>query len=405
MAIRSFRRTSPITLLLGFILFLGFVIFFITPSSPPPASSTLGKYGSSATAARLSKPPKRGARPQVMHYQMNNVTTTSDPERGRERVLILTPLARFYPEYWSNLLKLSYPHELIELGFIVPKTREGNSALIKLDEAVRKVQTGPKKNRFHGVTIMRQDFDTPTPQNEKDRHALATQKLRRAAMARARNSLVFTTIGTETSWVLWLDADIVETPPTLIQDLASHDKAIVVPNCYQRYDKDGQPAIRAYDFNSWHDSPKALEMASKMGSDDVIFEGYKEMATWRTLMAYQRVEGGDVKAETKLEGVGGTALMVKAEVHRDGAMFPPFAFYNLIETEGFAKMARRLGHQPYGLPNYLVCILTKSACVTLAKSIFRSTITTNRNDRNDRHGIICLRPTEQKGRSLAFAVD
>jgi mannan polymerase complexes MNN9 subunit len=38
-------------------------------------------------------------------------------------------------------------------------------------------------------------------------------------------------------------------------------------------------------------------------------------------------------------------------------MFPPFPFYHLIETEGFAKMARRLGWKSYGLPNYYVCSL------------------------------------------------
>jgi mannan polymerase complexes MNN9 subunit len=346
MAARSLRRSNPITLLLALVLFLGFLVFFLSPSTPSSSIRT------STAAVAKSKP---GLRPPIQHYKMNSVKTTSDPAGNRERVLILTPLARFYPQYWANLLKLTFPRDLVELGFIVPKTREGNAALAKLEDAVRKVQTGPKKNRFHGVTIMRQDFDTPTPQNEKDRHALAAQKLRRAAMARARNSLVFTTIGTETSWVLWLDADIIETPPTLIQDLASHDKAVIIPNCFQRFtDSDGSKKIRPYDFNSWHDSPRALEIASKMGNDDVIFEGYREMATYRSLMAYERQEGGDPHAETPLEGVGGTALMVKAEVHRDGAMFPPFAFYNLIETEGFAKMARRLGHQPYGLPNYLV---------------------------------------------------
>lgn len=52
--------------------------------------------------------------------------------------------------------------------------------------------------------------------------------------------------------------------------------------------------------------------------------------------------------------MGGTALLVKADVHRDGAMFPPFPFYHLIETEGFAKMASRLGWRSYGLPNYYV---------------------------------------------------
>jgi len=35
-------------------------------------------------------------------------------------------------------------------------------------------------------------------------------------------------------------------------------------------------------------------------------------------------------------------------------MFPPFPFYNLIETEGFAKMAKRLGWGSTGLPNYKV---------------------------------------------------
>ena len=41
-------------------------------------------------------------------------------------------------------------------------------------------------------------------------------------------------------------------------------------------------------------------------------------------------------------------------MHRDGAMFPPFPFYHLIETEGFAKMAQRLKWQSWGLPNYFV---------------------------------------------------
>lgn len=63
---------------------------------------------------------------------------------------------------------------------------------------------------------------------------------------------------------------------------------------------------------------------------------------------------GNQRHVIDLDGVGGTALLVKADVHRDGAMFPPFPFYHLIETEGFAKMARRLGWKSYGLPNYYV---------------------------------------------------
>lgn len=51
-----------------------------------------------------------------------------------------------------------------------------------------------------------------------------------------------------------------------------------------------------------------------------------------------------------------TALMVKAGVHRDGATFPAFPFYHLLESEGFAKMARRLGYTCWGLPQYLVTL-------------------------------------------------
>ena len=181
-------------------------------------------------------------------------------------------------------------------------------------------------------------------------------------MARARNSLLFTTLGPTTSWVLWLDADIVETPPTLLQDLASHDKPIIVPNCYQR---DVNPDtrkldVRPYDYNSWQDSEIAEQLGQKMSNDEILVEGYADIATYRTLMAHV-ADGGANRDQTKemqLDGVGGTALLVKAEVHRDGAMFPPFPFYHLIETEGFAKMAKRLGWNAWGLPNYFVSLAT-----------------------------------------------
>lgn len=65
----------------------------------------------------------------------------------------------------------------------------------------------------------------------------------------------------------------------------------------------------------------------------------------------------------ELDGVGGTALLVKADVHRDGAMFPPFPFYHLIETEGFAKMAQRLNWKSYGLPNYFVGASSEVPCI------------------------------------------
>lgn len=362
-------RTYALALLLG--LGILYCLFSLSYSSSLDPSQLMRKRRADAAAQNPLSPPTSAFRrlrnadppgvhrpPPVVHYQLNNLTATANLGHNQEKVLILTPLARFYPEYWRNLLKLSYPHEHVSLGFITPKTREGDAATAALNEAIKETQSGPEDQRFQSVTILRQDFEGPAnSQDEHERHKLANQKARRAAMSQARNSLLFTTIGPSTSWVLWLDSDIVETPPTLIQDLASHDKSIIVPNCFQRYydEKNNEEAIRPYDYNSWQDSEVARRLASQMGKDDIIVEGYGELPTYRTLMAMvSEKENGDPRQEMQLDGVGGTALLVKAEVHRDGAMFPPFPFYNLIETEGFAKMASRLGYKSWGLPNYLI---------------------------------------------------
>ncbi|KAJ9365596.1 Anp1-domain-containing protein [Paecilomyces variotii] len=368
---RSIRRTSPVTLVLAAVLSFGFLFFLLSPSSSSSTATSTKSRQDDAADHPLSPPTKpflknqeyrsngQRAPPPVVHYHMNNLTSTADPLANGERVLILTPLARFYQEYWDNLVRLSYPHELISLGFIIPKTKEGNAATSALQAAIAATQSGPIDDRFASVSILRQDFDPPiASQDEKERHKMENQKIRRESMSRARNSLLFTTLGPSTSWVLWLDADIVETPPTLIQDMASHNKAVIVPNCFQRYynDEKKKMDVRPYDYNSWRDSDTAQQLAEKMGPDEILLEGYAEMPTYRTLMAYL-ADTSDERKQNKvipLDGVGGTALLVKAEVHRDGAMFPPFPFYHMVETEGFAKMARRLGYECFGLPNYFV---------------------------------------------------
>ncbi|EAS34787.3 MNN9 protein [Coccidioides immitis RS] len=368
MAVRSLRRTNPITFVLACALAIGFLIFIFSPNS---RTVTAAQRQKDAAQNPLSPPTKpffktqlfkangRRVPPPVVNYNLNNVTTTVNSAERHERVLILTPLARFYPQYWENLEKLTYPHQYISLGFIIPKTREGNAATSALQKAITKTQSGPVDDRFASITILRQDFDPPiASQDEKERHKFSNQKIRREAMARARNSLLFTTLGPSTSWVLWIDADIIETPPTLIQDLTRHNKPVLVPNCYQRYmnTEKKKMDIRPYDYNSWLDTDSSLALANRMGPDEIILEGYAEMPTYRTLMAHlaDRSPNRDTERTMELHGVGGTVLLVKAEVHRDGAMFPAFPFYHLVETEGFAKMARRLGWKCYGLPNYFV---------------------------------------------------
>jgi mannan polymerase complexes MNN9 subunit len=378
---RMSRGRGGITTVLSFMLFVGVLFFFFSPSSDPDSVAARQRKSDAAAANPLSPPTSafrkstnpngRRSPPPVVHYQLNNLSSTPNPIANKERILVLTPITRFYQGYWDNLLKITYPHEYISLGYIIPKTPEGNKATTELQRAIAETQSGPESDRFQSITIIRQDFEPPLhSQSEAERHKMENQKARRTSMARARNSLLFTTLGPHTSWVLWLDSDIIETPAALIQDLASFDKPIIVPNCFQRYyNPDTKSAdIRPYDYNSWRDSDTAQDLAAKMGPDDILLEGYAEMATYRTLMAHLAETDGrrDQRKIMPLDGVGGTALMVKAEVHRDGAMFPPFPFYHLVETEGFAKMARRLGWESWGLPNYLVSFTYPSSSLLLS---------------------------------------
>lgn len=390
------KKTNPVTLAIGAVLCIFILYFLMTPSTTVGGSISSSKVKKPIVAAHPLSPPTspfrkpkaskngRTAPPPVTHYNLNNVTISANPIENNENVLILTPMARFYQEYWDNLMRLTYPHQLITLGFILPKNKEGNEATSSLQAQIAKTQKfAAEKDRFKSIIILRQDFDPPlASQEESERHKMQNQKPRRAAMAKARNSLLFTTLGPSVSWVLWLDADIVESPPDLIQDLAMHDKPIVVPNCFQKYYNNDKRAMdtRPYDFNNWKDSPTADELASKMGKDDILLEGYADMATFRALMAYMYDDRADKHMEVDLDGIGGTAVLVRADVHRDGAMFPPFAFYHLIETEGFAKMAKRLGWAATGLPNYLVsfCALQNPRMtVMLTHILCRSTTTMN----------------------------
>lgn len=356
--LRNIRR-KPLSIVAGVSLVVIVYLFFFGTLSSSTASTTQ-KYSYKKKSSGWFKGNNRDSvimrdlpNDHIRHYDLNKLEAHAAAKGNDGDILILTPMSKFLPEYWDNLNQLTYDHNYISLGFIFPRTAEGDQALKQLEKAIKKTQSA--KGKFKKITVLRQDTGSLPSQLEKDRHALKVQKERRSMMSLARNSLLFSTIAPTTSWILWLDADIVETPVTLIQDLVAHKKPVISANVYQRYIKeDGTPGIRPYDFNNWVESEEGLNLASGMKEEDIIVEGYAEMATFRPLMAHFYDDKGSTTQEMALDGVGGGAVLVNADVHRDGAMFPPFPFYHLIETEGFAKMAKRLGYEVFGLPNYLV---------------------------------------------------
>jgi hypothetical protein len=241
-------------------------------------------------------------------------------------VLILTPMksaSRFLDTYFAGLEKLDYPHDLLSLGIL-----EGDSLDATFEAVRRKLEHACKG--FRRKVLVKKDFGFMLPR-EAHRHANVFQEQRRAVLARARNHLLFRALLDE-DWVLWLDVDVIEYPADIIQQLTAVDRDIVHPNCVCEYGK------VSFDLNAWTDG------------------GRKHLHDLRG------------QGIVRLQSVGGTMLLVRADRHRDGLIFPPF-FYGArsrwvrdphplrgsnvgeIETEGLAIMAKDMGIECWGLPD------------------------------------------------------
>jgi glycosyltransferase involved in cell wall biosynthesis len=242
------------------------------------------------------------------------------------RVLILTPLkdcARDLDRYSALFESLSYPRQLLSIGLLESDSRDGTweavqALLPRLSQSCRKAQAWKKDFGFH------------LP-DETSRWVRFLQIPRRAALAKSRNHLLFHALDDE-DWVLWLDADLSFYPNDLVEQLLAVQREIVHPHCVQ---VTGGPS---FDHNAWRDNGKLL-------------------------MQDLRAEGELVR----LDSVGGTALLVRADLHRDGLVFPPFPYGRKnsrartnhpftgpeggeMETEGLALMAAEMGHQCWGMP-------------------------------------------------------
>ncbi|KAI8343059.1 Anp1-domain-containing protein [Chlamydoabsidia padenii] len=337
---------SPIRLTLGALFICGLLYILVrTPSSRSCTDDGLFSHLRHASS-RLTYYDMD--RPQQQHNH-----TDSDKKRRLDHVLILTPFknsAQHIGRYFDNLDRLTYPHDHISLGFLVSDSQDGTIELLQ-QRAKDYMQHSQPWQTFHRVNIFQKDFAYELASNE-DRHAFSVQVKRRQIMAKSRNTLLSAALTQEIDWVLWLDGDVVDYPPSLLEELMGLDKDIVVPNCYwHSYNEVG-----GYDRNNWMETKESWEFQTTLKPSDVLVEGYDELVTHRKLLLDMRFENGqsDLFHMVPLDAVGGTCTLVKAQVHRDGAIFPSFPFQHQVETEGMAKMAKALGYEIFGLPNYLV---------------------------------------------------
>jgi hypothetical protein len=164
----------------------------------------------------------------------NPIKSTPDAVKNKERVLLLTPLrdaAYYLPKYFELVAQLTYPHDLIDLGFLVSDSTDETLAVLAFELDRLQNKPDPKLGGpFHSVTIAKKDFGIHESNDVESRHSFEFQGPRRKAMGRARNYLLASTLKLDHSWVYWRDVDIVDSPKKIIEDFVKHDKDILVPS-------------------------------------------------------------------------------------------------------------------------------------------------------------------------------
>jgi Anp1 len=240
------------------------------------------------------------------------------------KVLVLTPVkdaAAFLDTYVGLFEALDWPRDRLSLGIL-----EGDSVDMTW------THLNSLRSRFEAraqrVVLTKKDFGFRLPAG-LPRWTAGMQLARRQVLARARNQLLFRSLGDE-DFVLWVDVDLVAYPRDVLLRLIGTGFDIVTPDCVLK------PNGPSFDRNAWAEGG-AVTLDMRRGTGPV-----------------------------RLQSVGGTMLLVKADLHRDGLIFPPFRYGNEspnartphpywdrgeIETEGLGLMALDMGLQPWGIPD------------------------------------------------------
>lgn len=168
----------------------------------------------------------------VRYYDLNNVQGTARGWEREERILLCAPLrdaAPHLPMFFGHLRNLTYPHNFIDLAFLVGDSKDNTLEL--LSELLEELQANEDPTQQFGeISIMEKDFGQKVNQDVESRHGFAAQAGRRKSMAQARNWLLSAALRPTHSWVYWRDVDVETAPFTILEDLMRHNKDIIVPS-------------------------------------------------------------------------------------------------------------------------------------------------------------------------------
>jgi hypothetical protein len=261
---------------------------------------------------------------ELTNHEDSEKNLTSNPAN----VLILTPIkdaASYLDNYFEGLRSLTYPSGALSIGILESDSLDGSFEIFRKACDIYRPS-------FRDVRLFKKDFGFQIP-NNLPRWDAKIQLQRRSILARSRNHLLFNALEDE-DWILWLDVDVIQYPPDIIETLLSYGKDILQPHCVKTF---GGPT---FDLNAWQNHGQ-IHMHDLRGGDELV----------------------------PLDTVGGTMLFVRADCHRDGLIFPPFLYGKRnpkirkrsdiflpteegeVETEGFGILASDMNLQCWGIPN------------------------------------------------------
>jgi hypothetical protein len=256
----------------------------------------------------------------------------SAPLPTGKNIAILVPIrnaSQHLPGFLAAVDKLEIPKAHLKLVFC-----EGDSSDDTYEKLVQ--LTNPLKSSYREIVLLQKH--TGTNLDHARRWLPAAQRERRAGLARVRNYLIDHGLNATDDWALWIDVDVWSFPADIVAQLLAVKARIVTPNCVLK------PGGPSYDLNSFFSKPVGRNHQYYRMIKDGLFQPPSDYPF--------RLKLSDLRHSDRvpLDSVGGTMLLVDAALHRGGLRFPELPYDDLIETEGFGRLAKHCGITPIGLP-------------------------------------------------------
>ncbi|CUM67172.1 uncharacterized protein PRCAT00004865001 [Priceomyces carsonii] len=360
-----------------------------TPTSqntPVPAKEKEYKSGLFPTKPSMIKSSYSKTVYEDSKYDYKKVTFNNKrlgASKGASSVIMLMAIGgknsygsgKTFDDLFETLSSMNYPKNSISYGISVGDSEEFENIKVYFENYFQQLDiikgsTDSKLTEFISkVTLISapfidREFESLNRENRKDDHA---QRLRRRAIARARNFVLLNSLDTE-QYTFFIDADIIKIEhPEMLNEFINSDKDIVVPRITK-------PGNNDYDRNSWRGerTKPTEEQLTKMDKNEWESWDYvPRPVSGKTYFFYQFVletdnlPQDDEKKQPnyliELDSVGGCILFAKSIVYKQGVVFPPnyiigttwdrLEGYDGIETEGVCYIAKSMGYSCWGMPN------------------------------------------------------